>query len=104
MIQRDLGPFVIGEQRPLVARAQVGVDHASGLVGRVSGVMELFSEITVSGFCRRLEHIAVNIVFPTMIDAAQAAFFVAAVEQRRSAVGALLADQTDASLSVPKGN
>ena len=45
-----------------------------------------------------------HIVFPTMINAAQAAIFVAAKKQRRAPMGAMLAKQTDSAGGIAKGN
>ena len=39
-----------------------------------------------------------------MINAAQAALFVAAKKQRRAAVGAMFFEQTDSALAVAKGD
>jgi 2-oxo-4-hydroxy-4-carboxy--5-ureidoimidazoline (OHCU) decarboxylase len=65
---------------------------------------KFFSEIVVRGFSRRLEHIAIDVVLPTVIDTAQAALFVAAEEERRAAVSAVLAEQPDLAVRIAKGD
>src|SRR5688572_1331971 len=47
---------------------------------------------------------AFDVVLPTVIDASQAAFFIAAEKQRSTAVGAVLVQETDSSLSVAKSD
>jgi hypothetical protein len=70
----------------------------------ISRVAQLFSEITVDRFRRRVQHVAVDVVFPTVIDAAQTTFFIAPKKKRRAAVGAMLADETDTALRVAEGD
>src|SRR5215468_12721164 len=64
--------------------------------------MKFFSKVAVARFRRRLEHVSIHIILPTVVNAAQPALFVAPEIQRCPAVGAVLGKQADASLSVSK--
>ena len=66
--------------------------------------MELLLEVAIAGLRRHIKHVAVDAVFPAVVDAPQAAVFVAAIEKRGSAVRTTLAEQANASLAVAKSN
>src|SRR4029077_18111528 len=104
LIQRYLGPFIVGKQRHLVPRPGIGIDDAAGFMRGVSSVTQFLPEVAVTGLSRRIKYAAVDVVFPAVVDAAQAALFVAAVEKRGSAVRTTLAKQPDAPPAVAKGN
>ena len=53
---------------------------------------------------RHLRCVAVNIKLPTVIQASQAAFFISAEEERRFAMGTILAENSDATITIAKGN
>ena len=55
-------------------------------------------------FRRRVENVAAHVHFPAVVNAAQAALFVAAEEKRRAAVRTVLVEQTDPALAVAKGD
>ena len=97
LIQRHLGPFIVGKQRHLVPRPEIGIDDAAGFMRGVSSVTQFFPEVAVAGLCWRIKYVAVHVVFPAVVDAAQAALFVAAVEKRGSAMRTTLAEQANAS-------
>src|SRR5581483_1320036 len=61
-------------------------------------------QLTAGRLRRGFEHLAFNVIFPAVVNAAQAALFVAAEKQRSAAMGAMLAEQADASGAVAKGD
>ena len=103
-LQRHLGPFVVGKERHQFARTEVSINDAVGFVRGIRRVAELLAKIAIGGFRGSFNDIALNVVFPAVVNTAQTALFVAAEKKRRAAVGAVLADETDASLSVAKRN
>ena len=58
----------------------------------------------VGRLARQVDAVAVGVEFPAVIDAAQAAFLVAAEEQRRAAMRAIRVDQADTPLRVAEGD
>jgi hypothetical protein len=67
-------------------------------------VAELRGRAGLGRLRRHLEHRAVGIHLPAVIEAAQPAFLVPTVDQARLSVRAELADQADAALGVAVGD
>src|SRR5215469_2844577 len=84
----------------LSGRTDVAPYEAAGLPRRISLLLDAFGEMAVGRFGRHFEHIAVDVKFPAMVEAAQAAFFVAPVKQRCAAVRAEFAQRADPPLGV----
>src|SRR5579862_3025461 len=70
------------------------------LDARVSRYLDLALEVPVLRLTRQIDAIAVDVEFPTVIDAANAAFLVAAEEHRGGAMGTALVDEADAAIGV----
>ena len=82
----------------------VGPDDAAQFHGRVGGGGHLGREIAVGRLVHHVGALAVDVELPAVIDAAQAAFFVAPQPQRRQPVGAQFLQQADASVGVAEGD
>src|SRR5919109_1134272 len=104
MIWREGGPFVIGQERHALLWAQVGEDDASGFFARVRRVAHFEFQRAARRLCRSFQHVTVDIVFPAVIDAPQAALFVATVKEGGAAVRTVLMQKPDAALSIAKGH
>jgi hypothetical protein len=87
-----------------IAGTHIDVDQAAALGHLVRLSLDLLPEILV---CRQIGHIeavARDVVFPAVIDAAQAAFFIAAEEQRGAAVRAAVVEHADPPCAVAEGD
>src|ERR1043166_3152863 len=104
MILGQSRPFVIGKQGYALFRAHVGEDDARGFPARISGVAYFVFERAPRRFRRRVEHVSFDVVFPAVVNAGQAAFFIAAKEERSAAMRAMLGQKSDASVTVAKRN
>ena len=67
---------------------------------RIGLVLDLLDEAGFRRFGRHLEDVAVHIDFPAVVKAAQAAFLVAAVDQRRAAVRAEFIEDADPTVGI----
>ena len=86
-----------GQRRRFGARAHIDPDHA-GPFGHLVGLgLHLLLEVLFRRQVRHVEAVAVGIEFPAVIDAADAALLVAAIEQRRTAMRAAMVHHTDAA-------
>ena len=59
---------------------------------------------TVGGFRRHLHHVAVDVKFPAVIEAAQATVLVARENQRRTPVRAVFIEHTDTAFAVAEND
>src|SRR5262245_34165470 len=100
---RHVENFELRQGRRLALRSHVDPDHAGALQHLIGLGLHLLLEAR-----RRqtghVEAVAGNIEFPTVIDAAQAALFVAAQKQRGAAVRAAMIHHADATGAVAKGD
>ena len=90
--------------RHLLSRPHKGPHDAAQLEGRVVLDVDLVGEAVFAGLVHLIDTVAVNVVFPAVVDAAQAALFVPAEPQRDAAVRAELVEQADPPLGVTEGN
>jgi hypothetical protein len=91
-------PFERGQRRLLVARPHIGPDHAVLLDAGIGRVFDLVLELRLRRLVRHVDAIAVEVVCPAVIPAAQSASLVLAEEQRRTAMRAMLGQQPDLAL------
>src|SRR6185312_2039231 len=94
----------IGEFGLQLRRAHIGPDEAAALDAWIGGDLDLALEVLVPGLARQIDAIAFDVEFPAVIDPAQAAFLVAAEEQRRGAMRAALIDEADAALRIAESD
>ncbi len=87
-------------RRRLGALAHVDPDHAGAFGDLVGLGVHLLPEILLRRQVRHVDAVAVGVVFPAVIDAADAAVLVASVEQRRAAVRAAMVHHADAPRAV----
>src|SRR5216683_3172467 len=100
MALRYLCPLESGGCRHQLARSHIGPDHPAHLGRRISRQLDLVAELL--GLVHLIDAIAVDVVLPAVIDAAQARFLIAPEPQRGASVRAELVDQTDPALAVAK--
>src|SRR5262252_5082230 len=98
-----------GQRRPLevrrlggkVARAHVDPHHAATHSGSVGYAFCLgLEQLAAFGLRGNVDAIALNIIFPAMVDASQPAFLIASIEQMRAAMRAVGFNDTDPPSSV----
>src|SRR5579862_4703608 len=104
LIRGNVEPFEIGQRRLFFGRPHIGHDDAVTLDAGIGDLLYLFLELRLRRLVRHVDAIAVDVVFPAVIPAAQAAVAVLAEMQRRAAMGAMLAEQADAALTVAKSD
>ena len=93
-----------GGQRRRLARAHVDPDHAGALDRLVGLGMDLVLEVLLRRHARHVDALARRVELPAVIEAAQAAFLVAAEEQRGAAVRAAMVDHADPAGAVAEGD
>jgi len=85
-----------------VALAHIDIDETAALGHLVGLCLDLLPEVLVGRQIGHIEAIARDVVFPAVIDAAQATFLVAAEEQRGAAVRAAVIEHANPSGAVAK--
>ena len=83
--------------------AHVDPNHAGALDHLISSSLDLLLEAR-RGQARHINAIAGNVEFPTVIDAAQPALFIASQEQRGATVRAAMVHDAHPARAVAKGN
>ena len=96
--------FERGQRRRLLARAHVGPDEARALGHLVGLGLDAVLEVLRRRHVRHVEAVAFDVELPAVIDAAQAAFLVAAEEQRGAAMRAAMLHDADAAVGVAEGD
>src|SRR6266498_5104728 len=81
-------------------RTHIGPDHATPLARRIRLELDFVFEVAVGRLAGHVDTVAGGIELPAVVDAAQATFFVAAIEQRGSPVRAKRAHQADGAVGV----
>src|SRR6266850_386132 len=93
----------IGWKRRRFARSHVGKDHSGALFDRIGLLTNRFAKTFATvHFSRHVDDLAVYVVEPPVIDAAQPAVFEPAVAQVRAAVRAVQIEQPELSLFIAK--
>src|SRR5215510_9153276 len=104
MILRERHPFVIWQKWNAFFGAHVCKDDTRRFSARVGRMANLVFECAAAGLRRSFQNSALDVVFPAVVDAPQAALFVAAIKQRRTSVRAVLSQEPDATLAIAKGD
>ena len=104
LVRRQVEHLEAGQRRRLGALAHVDPDEAGALDDTVGLGLHLVLEILVLGHARHVDAVASNVVFPAVIDAAQAALLVAAEEQRGATMRAALVHHTHPARAVAEGD
>src|SRR5579863_6614954 len=86
------------------AVAHIDPDDAIALGCQISLGVDLVLEMLALRNIRHVEAVAVDIVFPAVIDAANAILFVAAVKERGATMRAALIHHADAARAIAKGD
>src|SRR5215216_4607433 len=94
--------LVLGNQAPLplgqsgragLVRTHIDPGDATPIRGAVGERLDLLLEVTLLRLVGHVDTVAFGVELPPVVDAAEPAFFVAGIEQRRAAVGAILFDE-----------
>ena len=93
-----------GSSRRLLALAHVGPDEARALDHLVGLGLDAVLEVLRRRHVRHVDAVAFDVELPAVIDAAQAAFLVAAEEQRGAAVRAAMLHDADPAVGVAEGD
>src|SRR5690348_14892435 len=83
-------PFEFGQRRLLLRRPHIGHHDAVAFDAGVGRLLHLVLELALRRLVRLIEAIAIDIVFPAVIEAAQPAFLVLCEIERRAAMRAVL--------------
>jgi hypothetical protein len=101
---RHSGPFELGQFGNLPGRTQIGPDNAAIFTRRIGRNGDLVVEAILRRFIRHIHAGAGDIEFPSVIDAAQAALFVAAPKEAGTPVRAELIDQAHPALGIAESD
>src|ERR1700722_11157707 len=93
--RRGAQQLAMGGPRLPVGRTQIGPNDAPSLMGGVRADLHLRLEERVRRLRRHVDAGAVAIELPAVVNAPQAALFVAAEEHRRAAMRAKCIEQAD---------
>src|SRR5215475_832000 len=104
MILRKGHPFVIWQKRDAFFGTHVGKDDTRGFSARVGRVANLIFERAPARLRGCFQNSAIDVVLPAMVDATQAAFFVAAKKQRRASVRTVLSQNPHTADAIAKGD
>ena len=91
---------VVGGDQWRRLRPQIAEKHSSQLLNRIGRVANRILVIALRGFCGLLKTPATYVIFPPVIGTADAVRLDSPIEERRTSVGALLAEQAVPSLAV----
>ena len=80
--------------------AHVDPHKAAGFAHRIGARLDLVVDLGARRLGRHVEAVAVDVEFPAVIEAAQAAFFVAAQHQRGAAVRTVFVQHAKAALGI----
>src|SRR5947207_1841485 len=100
MRRRQMHPLEVRQRRLLRRRAHVGPDDAAELHARVGPELDALADAAVFRLGGQVHALAVHVVLPPVVRAAQPALLVAAEPERHAAMGAELVDQADAPFAV----
>src|SRR6266571_8524756 len=102
MRRRHLGPGELGERWLQLRWSHVGPDNAADFHCGIRRGTNLVLEIQLFWLVHHIDTVTVNVELPPVIDAAQATLLVAAKKQRYALMWAVLLEQSDTALRVPK--
>ena len=94
----------LGEGRGRLEGAHVGPDHPVDLIAGVGDGADLVHEVAFGGLVGHVEAGAGDVVLPAVVVAAEPALLVAAEEERRAPVGAVLGDEADVAVGIAEGD
>src|SRR5579875_599725 len=97
-------PFEIGRAGLMLLGSHIGPDDAAALDRRIGFDLDAVLHRAGRRLARQIDTSARRIELPAVIDAAQAAFLVAAEEQRRAPMRAISIDEADRAVAVAEGD
>src|ERR1700676_2480085 len=101
---RDPRPLALGQLGLALWRAHISPDQASVLARGVSRDPYLVFKPVLLRLIGHVDAGALDVEFPSVINASQAALFIAAPKKARSPVGTELINQSHTPVRVPEGN
>src|SRR6266699_6845436 len=104
MRRGQMHPLEVRQRRLFLRRPHVGPDDSAQLHARVGLELDALAHAAFFRLRGQVHALAVHVVLPPVIRAAQPALLVAAEPQRHAAVGAELVDQGDSPLRIAEGN
>jgi hypothetical protein len=90
------------ELRHGLGRPHIGPYEAAPLAGGIGLDLHLLGETALRRLGRHLDHVAVHVHLPAMIEAAQPAFLIAAEGERHPAMRTIFVDHAKPALAVAK--
>ena len=103
LVRLDQAPLHVRQLgRQVFTRAEVGPDHAAPLPRGVRLELDFAAEVRVVGLAGQVDAVAMHVELPPVIDTAQAALLVSAVEERGATMGTECFDEADLTVGVPK--
>src|SRR5436190_24036262 len=96
----QMHPLEVRQRRLFRRRAHVGPDHAAQLHARVRLELDALAYAAFFRLGGQVHAVAVHVVLPAVVRAAQPALLVAAEPERHAAMGTELVDEADAPFAV----
>src|SRR5919108_4844608 len=100
---RHLGPGEIGQWRLQRRWSHVGPDNAADLYRRIGSGIHLMLKTQFYWLVHHVDAAPVHVELPPVVHAAQATLLVTAQKQRDPPMRAVLLEEADTALRVPKG-
>src|SRR5204863_6672618 len=100
----DDRPLELGQARLHLGPSQVGPDHTAAVATGVRDGLDLLLERALGRLVRHVDTATGYVEFPAVVDASEPVLFVAAEEQRRAPMRAVLSDQSGSTFRISKGD
>jgi len=98
-------PSELGQRRQVVPiRTHVGPDNAVSLDARIRGDTRLLVQLASGRLVRRVHALALDVKFPSVIEAAEPVLLVPSKKERRATMRTNVIDQTDLAVGVAESN
>src|SRR6267143_4042609 len=97
-------PLEVRQRRLFLRRPHVDPDDSAQLHARVGLELDALAHAALFRLRGQVHALAVHVVLPPVVGAAQPALLVAPEPQRHAAVGAELVDQADSALRIAEGD
>src|SRR5258706_13723521 len=104
MRRGQMHPLEVRQRRLFLRRPHVGPDDSAQFHARVGLELDALAHAALFRLRGQVPALAVHVVLPPVVRAAQPALLVAPEPQRHAAVGAELLDHADSSLGIAEGN
>src|SRR5581483_4411402 len=92
LARRESGPFKFGHR---LHRTHVGPNEPGTFVRRIGLVLDLLRQAALRWLRRHFDDVAFHIYFPAVVEAAQPAFFVPAIDERGAPMRTIFIEHAD---------